>query len=98
MLIFYLLCYAAVLINLPMCLVYHIVTNTIYKDCFIKVYYKRQQNTCMHVLLDNDCSVRAYQSFVAIFQTYFLSCLINAFSDLLCSKLCWHNRLVPTTI
>ena len=36
----------------------------------------------MHVLLDNDCLIRAYQSFVAIFQIYFLSCLINAFSDL----------------
>ena len=24
--------------------------------------------------------------------------MLNAFSDLLCSKLCWHNRLVPTTV
>ena len=23
------------------------------------------------------------------------SIMLNAFSDLLCSKLCWHNRLVP---
>ena len=22
--------------------------------------------------------------------------MLNAFSNLLCSKLCWHNRLVPT--
>ena len=22
--------------------------------------------------------------------------MLNAFSDLLCSKLCWHNRLVPS--
>ena len=22
--------------------------------------------------------------------------MLNAFSDLLCSKLCWHNQLVPT--
>ena len=21
--------------------------------------------------------------------------MLNAFNDLLCSKLCWHNRLVP---
>ena len=26
------------------------------------------------VLLDNDCSIRVYQSFVAIFQKYFLIC------------------------
>ena len=24
--------------------------------------------------------------------------MLNAFSDLLCSKLCWHNQLVPTTV
>ena len=22
--------------------------------------------------------------------------MLNAFSDLLCSKLCWHNRLIPS--
>ena len=58
-----------------------------------------------YVLSYNDCSIRVYQLFTTIFH----KCLIllsifllqfhiipNAFSDLLCSKLCWHNRLVPT--
>ena len=46
--------------------------------------------------------VKAYQSyaFVAIFKhiSYYAGIMLNAFSDLLCSKLCWHilyNRLVP---
>ena len=39
---------------------------------------KWQQNT-PQVLLDNDCSIRVYQSFVIIFQNYFLLCL-NTFS------------------
>ena len=30
----------------------------------------------LHVLLDNDCSIRVYQSFAAIFQKYFLLCLM----------------------
>ena len=28
--------------------------------------------------------------------SYYAGIMLNAFSDLLCSKLCWHNRLVPT--
>ena len=58
---------------------------------------KWQQNT-LHVLLDNDYSIRVYQSFVAIFQniSYYAGIMLNVFIDLLCSKLCWHNRLVPT--
>ena len=28
--------------------------------------------------------------------SYFAGIMLNAFVDLLCSKLCWHNRLVPT--
>ena len=32
-----------------------------------------------HVLLDDDCSIRVYQSFVAIFQIF--SIMLNAFSD-----------------
>ena len=35
--------------------------------------YKAQQNT-LYVLLNNDCSIRVYQLFVAIFQKYFLLC------------------------
>ena len=29
--------------------------------------------------------------------SYYAGIMLNAFSDLLCSKLCWHNRLVLTT-
>ena len=27
--------------------------------------------------------------------SYYAGIMLNAFSHLLCSKLCWHNRLVP---
>ena len=31
--------------------------------------------------------------------SHYVGIMLNAFSDLLCSKLiCWHNRLVPTPI
>ena len=29
--------------------------------------------------------------------SYYAGIMLNAFSDLLCSKLCWHNRLVPSS-
>ena len=28
--------------------------------------------------------------------SYYTGIMLDAFSDLLCSKLCWHNRLVPS--
>ena len=42
------------------------------------------------VFLDNDCSIRIYQSFVTIYKNsfYYVGIVLNAFSDLLCSKLC----------
>ena len=51
----------------------------------------------LRVLLDNDYSIRVYQLLAAIFQniSYYAGILLNAFVDLLCSKSCWHNRLVP---
>ena len=47
----------------------------------------------------NDCSNKVYQSFITIFKkySYYAGIMLNAFSDPLCSKLCWHNRLVPIT-
>ena len=30
--------------------------------------------------------------------SYYAGIMLNAFSDLLCSKLCWHNRLVPRPV
>ena len=27
--------------------------------------------------------------------SYYADIMLNAFSDLICSLLCWHNRLVP---
>ena len=30
--------------------------------------------------------------------SYYAGIMLNAFSDLLCSKLCWHNRLIPSYI
>ena len=29
--------------------------------------------------------------------SYYADIMLNAFSDLLCSKLCWYNWLVPST-
>ena len=28
--------------------------------------------------------------------SHYTGIMLNAFSDLLCLKLCWHNRLVPS--
>ena len=44
------------------------------------------------------CIYKLYVVFVAIFKniSYYTGIMLNAFSDLLCSILCWHNRLVPT--
>ena len=28
--------------------------------------------------------------------SYYAGIMLDPFSDLLCSKLCWHNRLVPS--
>ena len=30
--------------------------------------------------------------------SYYAGIMLNAFSDLLCSKLCWHNQLVPSYV
>ena len=40
----------------------------------------------LYVLLDNDWSIRAYQSLVVIFKniSYYAGIMLNAFSDLLC--------------
>ena len=35
---------------------------------------------------------------IAINEFYIFSIMLNAFSDPLCSKLCWHNRRVPTNM
>ena len=53
--------------------------------------------------LDNDYSIRVYQSSVEKYFlynymkniSYYAVIILNAFSDLLCSKSCWHNWLVP---
>ena len=50
--------------------------------------------TAKYTVLGSDCSIRVYQSDVANFH-YYAGIMLNAFSHLLCSKLCWHNRLVP---
>ena len=65
------------------------------KNILLGCISKWQQDT-LHVLLDNDYSIRVCQSFVAIFKNipYYAGIMLNAFIDLLCSKLCWHNRLV----
>ena len=47
----------------------------------------------LYVLLDNDCLIRVYQSFVVIFKIFpivLALCLMLSVT----SKLCWHNQLV----
>ena len=54
-------------------------------------------NGRLYVLLNNDCSIRVYQSFVSIFQKYILLCwhYVQCCSvTYYAQKLCWHNRLV----
>ena len=36
------------------------------------------------------------QSYFQSSTTYYAGIMLDAFSYLLCSKLCWHNRLVPS--
>ena len=50
----------------------HYSANTV-ERLLLGCIYKWQQNT-LYVVLDNDCPIRVYQSFVAIFQKYFLLC------------------------
>ena len=84
MLIFYLICYAAVLIIYLLCsklcsrigivLSLQICMNKlllIADNVLLGCIYKWQQNI-PHVLFDNDCSIRVYKSFVTVFQKYFL--------------------------
>ena len=70
-------------------------------NTYIRQFRKTVLLGCIHkwqqIHLHNDCSIRVYQSFVAIFKIFpiMLDIMLNAFSDLLCTKLCWHNQLVP---
>ena len=59
-----------------------------------------------YALSYDDCSIRVYRLFTTIFHKllniaiitllYYAGIMLNAVSDLLCSKLCWHNSRVPT--
>ena len=49
---------------------------------YYRVYLLMAANT-LYVLLDNDCSIRVYQSFVANI-SYYAGIMLNTFSDLLC--------------
>ena len=48
---------------------------------------------CILCSLDNDCSIRVYQSLVAIFQKYFLALTLMLSVPHYAH---WHNWLVPT--
>ena len=50
----------------------------------------------LHVLSHNDYLIRVYQFVENI--SYYAGIMLNAFSDRLCSELCWHNWLVPTCV
>ena len=66
-----------------------------------------EEFTACSTLSHGDCSIRVYQLFTTIFykclillvililHSYYAGIMLNAFSDP-CSKLCCHNRRVPT--
>ena len=45
-----------------------------------------------------DNSLQMFNIAINIYFTllYYAGIMLNAFNDPLCSKLCWHNRRVPT--
>ena len=64
-------------------------------DLHYTVYHFAQPN--------NDCSIRVYWSFITMYLycyniyftlPYYAGIMINTCSDLLCPKLCWHNRRI----
>ena len=85
------------LLLLSLCKFVWSLLTSISKDFYQGVFVNGSKIGILHVLLDNDCSIRVYQSFVAVFQKYLLLSS-NAFSDLLCSNyagafsyLLWSN-------
>ena len=48
-----------------------------------------------YLLKDNDCLIRVFKSFVKNI-SYYAGIMLNTFSDLLYSELCWHNWLVTS--
>ena len=94
MFIFYLLCYAAVLIKFTyyaqekeLCLVYfHCLYANLHEliaDSLERLFYYGVFINCRkhcYVLLDNDCSIRVYQSFVKNISCY-AGIMLSAFSD-----------------
>ena len=45
-------------------------------------------------ILGKTCILYNFSIMLAIF-AYYAGIMLNAFTTLLCSKLCWHNRLKP---
>ena len=107
-LFFYLLCYAAVLKFLTYYAQYYAhVKNCAYKLTVLLEYihlYQKVIFCVVSVLLEYikfiirycECSIRVYRSLLIFLTKQFLLCRHYAFRYLLCSKLCWHNRPVPT--
>ena len=60
------------------------------ENCFIRVVLIKAAKQIQCIILDNDCSIRVYQSFIANI-SYYAGIMLNAFSN----QLCWHNWLVP---
>ena len=46
-------------------------------------------------IMGKTCILYFFSIMLAIF-AYYAGITLNAFTTLLCSKLCWHNRLKPT--
>ena len=66
----------------------NILERLFYQNIFIN------DNKIYIVNIDNDCSIKVYQLFVAKNISYHAGIMLNAFSDLLSLTLCWHNWLV----
>ena len=61
----------------------------LYDDCFIRVYrsFTIHKHNFPHLL---DIAIN-----INFTIPYYAGIMLNAFNDLLCSKLCWHNKRVP---
>ena len=70
------------------------------KSCIACLYSQKRSTSCLIVLLVH---INLFLWFIKGFITWhknsspYASIMLNAFRDLLCSKLCWHNQRVPNS-
>ena len=68
---------------------------------FIKIVIYKSGDHHVNKLTDNDFNKINYTDhFVVTFPnpTYYTVIMLDAFNNLLCSELCWHNRPEPSSL